>query len=349
MRYYLLLLGIFVASALALVGSYKFFQTSRVNDLAEEADEAFQNGDYLASLQKFSNLKEKEKEKDAPAVPHAETKIIESKQFLVAEELLLRAEKAKEDGDWFAVKALLEDADATTNNSFKNYEQAVALYLEAANKVGDLEKKIEAELAKFRQEATDEKARRESAEEVVTEVKQEVAEVKQKLETTVREKEMTAAELEVATSQKNAAIEAAARERFLKFLNELELYAQMLARANGYLDDAVSEIEKGKDTSSLILLNQGRVLFDEASVRAEELLASRTEEQYKGEVGTLLQSVALFTASARSFGSAVFYVEKKNQEDADKFAALMNEGRAAKQEGTRLLNTAKEFVASSRR
>lgn len=346
MRNYFLVLGVFAASALALAGSYKFFQASHISDLAEEADEAFQNGDYLASLQKFSTLKEKEK--DAPAAPQAETKITESKKFLVAEELLLRAEKAKEEGDWFAVKALLQDADATTNNSFKNYEQAVALYLEAANKVSDLEKKIEAELAKFRQEATDEKARRESAEEVVTEAKQEVAEVKQKLETTVREKEMTAAELGVATSQKNAAIEAAARERFLKFLNELELYAQMLGRANGYLDDAVSEIEKGKDTSSLILLNQGRVLFDEVSTRTEDLLLARTDEQYKGEVRTLLQSAALFTASSRSFGSAVFYVEKKNQDDADKFAALMNDGKAAQQEGIRLLNAAKEFIATSR-
>lgn len=346
MRHYLIVLGVFAAFALVLAGSYKFFQTSSISNLKEEASAALQNGDYLASLQKYSDLKEKEK--DAPAAPQAEIKIVESKNLLVAEELLVRAEKAKEEGDWFAVKALLEDADATTNNSFKNYEQAVALYLEAANKVSDLEKKIEAELAKFRQEATDEKARREDAEDIVTEVKQEVAEVKQKLETTTREKEVTTAELEVATAQKNAAVEAAARERFLKFLNELELYAQMLGRANGYLDDAVSEIEKGKDTSSLILLNQGRVLFDEVSARAGDLLANRTEEQYKGEVRTLLQSVGLFTASARSFGSAVFYVEKKNQEDADKFAALMNEGRAAKQEGMRLLNIAKEFIADSR-
>ncbi|MBI3019793.1 MAG: hypothetical protein HYY60_00490, partial [Parcubacteria group bacterium] len=334
---------------LILAGSYKFFYENSINGLKEEADAALKNGDYLASLQKFSDLKEKENNApDAAQAEKAEAKIVESKNLLVAEMLLARAEKAKEDGDWFAVKALLEDADATTNNSFKNYEQAVALYLEAAGKVSDLEKKIEAELAKFRQEAVDEKARRESAEEVVTEVKEEVADVKQKLETSIREKEITAAELQAATSQKNAAVEQAARERFLKFLNELDLYANMLTRAEGYLDDAVSEIEKGKDTSSLILLNQGKVLFDEVNTRANEMLASRAEEQYKGDVRTLLQSAALFTASARSFGNAVFYIEKKNQEEADAFAKFMTEGRAAKQEAARLLNAAKEFIVNSR-
>ncbi|MBI1998902.1 MAG: hypothetical protein HYS73_01025 [Parcubacteria group bacterium] len=346
MRNYFLVLGVFAASALALAGSYKFFQTSSINSLKEEANAALENGDYLASLQKYSDLKEKGK--DAPDAPRAEAKIIESKNFLVAEEMFRRAEKAKEDGDWFAVKALLKDADATTNNSFKSYEQAAALYLEAANKVSDLEKKIEAELAKFRQEAVQEKARRESAEEVVTEAKEEVAEVKQKLETTIREKEVTAAELQAATSQKNAAIEAAARERFLKFLNEIDLYANILTSADGFLNGAEREILGGRGAYGYSLLENGRPLLTQTKTGAEDLLNNRTEEQHKGEVRVLLQSAALFTEASRSFRNAIVFIEKDDQTAAENFTRFMNEGKAAKLEAIRLLNAAKEFVVSSR-
>ena len=340
MKNYFLVLGVFIAAALALAGSYKFFEIQYINDLEQSASDALSAGNYLASLEQYASLKNGK----APETLDVETKITESKNLLVAEEVLARAQKAKEDGEWFAVKALLEDGDATTNASFSQYEEAVALYLEAANKVKDLEEKIEAELAKFRQEAASEKARRETAEEKKEAVEEKIATVEAELKTTIQEKEQTSAALQVVTSEKIEAERQAARERFLKFLNEVELYANMLTRADGHLNDATKEIEDRRDISALIFLDRGSVLLDEVKGRTEELLANRTEEQYKGEVQTLLQSDTLLIVAARSFRDATFYVGR----DDEKLTQFLGEGRAAKTEALRLLAAVNVFVRSSR-
>ena len=344
MKSYFLVFGVFATFALLLAGSYEFLQVRYINDLEQKASEAFNKGDYLASLNSYTSLRENDVSKDLDV----EAKIIESKNLLVAEEVLLQARNAKDDGDWFAVKALLEEGDATTNVSFKYYEEAIALYVESANKVRDLEEKIERELAAFRQEAAQEKARRENAEYKAEIAKVETAQIKQELETTIREKEQTTAELEAATFAKNAAEQVAIQERFLKFLNEFELYAKMLTRASVFLDDALSEIERGKNTSSLILLNQGKVLFDEVKTRAGDMLDVRTDEQYKGEVRMLLQATTLFIEASRSFGGAVFYIDKETEEDGARFTSLINDGKAANNEALRLLGLVEGFIASSR-
>ena len=62
MRNYLLVLGVFAAFTFVLAGSYKLFQASSLNNLKEEASKSFKNGDYLASLQKYGDIKEKEKD-----------------------------------------------------------------------------------------------------------------------------------------------------------------------------------------------------------------------------------------------------------------------------------------------
>ncbi len=278
----------------------------------------------------------------------ADAKITEARNLLIAEEMLARAEKAKADGDWFAVKAFLEEGSATTDINFKKYEAAVALSLEAANKVRALEEKIEHELAAFRRDAVEEKARRESAEKKAVAASASATQAKKDLAATIREKEQTSAELQIVTSAKLQAEREAARERFLKFLNELELYVNMLTRANGYLDDALAEINKGKDTSSFILLNQGKVLFDEVNTRALDLMNNRTEEQYKEKATPLLGAGASFVEAARSLGNAVFYIVKANQEDTQKFNDFLNRGLASKQNALQLMDEVRSFIQASR-
>jgi len=334
----------FAAFALLLVGSYELFNIHYKNDLEQKASDALKGGNYLASLSHYATLKEKE------VLPplEADSKIEESKNLLVAEAMLARAKQSKDDGEWFAVKALLEEGDATTNTSFTHYEEAVALYVEAANKVRKLEEKIEAELAKFRQDAAEEKALRKSAEEQAVEAKEEVTQVKQTLKTTIKEKEQTTAELQAATFARNAAVEDAIRARFEKFLNELELYVNMLARANNHLDDAIVEIERGKGSFALVSLGSGKDLFDGAGVSIEDMLQNRTEEQYKGEVRVLLQSTALFIEATRSLANAIFYIGRTNETEEEEFARFFNQGKTAKAEAMRLMNLTKDFTASSR-
>ena len=81
---------------------------------------------------------------------------------------------------------------------------------------------------------------------------------------------------------------------------------------------------------------------------AEELLNNRTEEQYKGEVRTLLQSAALFAGASRSFRNAIVFIEKEDKSAEENFTHFLNEGKTARQEAIRLATAVKEFVASSR-
>ncbi|OGZ12422.1 MAG: hypothetical protein A3D67_00755 [Candidatus Lloydbacteria bacterium RIFCSPHIGHO2_02_FULL_51_22] len=350
MRSYFLFMGVFAAAALLLAGSYKFVDTRYARVLEEKAHTALAGGNYLAALGDYSVLKSADAPDEVPA--HVDAKILESKNLLVAEEVFLRAEKARESGDWFAVKALLQNGDAVTNASFKEREAAVALLGEATDKVRGLEEKIEAELAKFREDAAEEKTLRENAEEKTEAVEKKIANVEEKLETTLREKdrerERAAAELAARTAEKIQAEQAALRERLLKFLNELDLHASVFTYANGYFDDAIAEIEKGKSISAYSFLSRAEDTLAPMDARIEDLLNNRTEEQYKDEVRILVQSVALFRVASNGLGSAAFYAGKSGDDATAKFNQYMSEGKGAKNEALRLMNTVKDFAASLR-
>jgi len=73
--------------------------------------------------------------------------------------------KASEEGDWFAVKAFLNDSSATEIIEYDQYASALLLLGEANEKVASLEVKLADELAALRSEAQAESAARKAAEE----------------------------------------------------------------------------------------------------------------------------------------------------------------------------------------
>jgi len=326
--------GIFVVAAF-VVGLYNL---SRVQSLANAealAKEELSAGNYLASLFHFSDVKKNSVDESV-----AEENIDEVKDLLVAEEIFERAQTASQSGDWFETKTLLQKSDATLNSSFKYYEEALELYIEAAEKVKDLEAKIEGELAALRQEALEEKTQR-------AQIEKKKAQVEQKLEITIVEGERREEELQTRIIESEALrVEAehkAVQEALEKFLNELSLYVAMLVKGSGYLDDALLEIDIGRDIAAFVLINQGKVLFDEVRVRGEELLANRTPDEYKEYVNKLLQASALLIDASRAFANAVFYIDQK---DSDEFAKFLNNGKERQKTALQLIAEIQNLINS---
>ena len=139
MRNYLIALGIFAILVGTIYGSSQIFRAYFLNALEEKAAAELSVGNYLASLLHYTELKNNLSKKDEQ---DTQSNIERVTDLLVAEEIYTKAQRAAENGEWFEVKALLQQSDDTTNTSFKDYKDAIDLYVEAANKVKDLEKKI---------------------------------------------------------------------------------------------------------------------------------------------------------------------------------------------------------------
>src|SRR3989344_4028683 len=174
----------------------------------------------------------------------------------------------------------------------------------AADQVRSLEKKIAQELSALKQEALAEKKGRE-------EVLHEVSVTKKELESTLLQKEQTEADLQAQKVETTKAKEEAEKEKIKKFGAELGVYVGMLAQGREYLDNAIAEIDAEKDATPPILISQGKVLFTEVKEKGENLLTSRTPETHKEQTQKLLQAVALFIESSRDLGSAVLYMDNK--------------------------------------
>jgi len=138
----------------------------------------------------------------------------------------------------------------------------------------------------------------------------------------------------------------AERERIAKFLNELELYIDMLANGAQNLDDAIVAINENKDASALFFLNiEAKVLFDEVNMRAEELLENRTPNDYTDNVQTLMQAVSLLIDSSRQLGVAVFYIDAQ---DSEEFTQFLSGGKQRKNSALQLTSSLRDFIASLR-
>ena len=326
---------VLACAALLAVGSggmHLFLQSANSSDLTSAAFQSFESGDYETSLANFNTLK---KETDSPGQTVL-VKIEESKDLLVAKEIFEIAKKAADQGEWLEVKALLERSAATTNTSFHEYQEAVALYVTAAEKVRSLEKKIVQELSALKQEALAEKKGRE-------EVLHEVSVTKKELESTLLQKEQTEAALQVQKSETIKAKEEAEKEKIKKFGAELGVYVGMLTQGREYLDNAIVEIDAGKDATPPILISQGKVLFTEVKEKGENLLASRTPETHKEQTQKLLQAVALFIESSRGLGSAVLYMD--NKEDPG-FTVPFAKGKRERNDASQIVSGLQTFISS---
>src|SRR3989344_5715749 len=305
-------------------------QSKNASNLTSAAFQSFESGDYAGSLLSFNDVKKETNESDETVI----LKIEESKDLLVAKEIFEIAKKAADEGEWFEVKALLERSNATTNTSFREYQEDVALYVEASQKVRSIEKKIAQDLGALKTEAIAQKKEREGAEKKITETKKE-------LESTLQQKEKTEAALQAQKVETTKAKEEAEKEKNKKFGAELSVYVGMLAQGREYLDNAIVEIDNNKDATSP--LNQSKVLFSEVKEKGEDLLANRTPEAHKGQTQKLLQAVALLINAARDLGVAGLYMD--NKEDTT-FTNPFAQGKSGKNDASQIVAGLQAFISS---
>ncbi|MBI2109015.1 MAG: hypothetical protein HYT93_02420 [Parcubacteria group bacterium] len=309
-----------VLVALSLVGNL-FLQKSFSKRLVKEAGKELAAGNYLSSLAKYNSAAERTFGETSAL---AEQKTEEAKDLLVAGVNFEKAKKAAEEGDWLETKALLTGDPAVINTSFVYYREAIELFLEASEKVKALEEKIDTELKKLKVEAAEEKKLRENAEVKITETQTQ-------LQSTIAEKTKTEqvlrSEIEQKASEAAQAKAQAEAERLQKFKNELDVYVSMLTKGNGYLTNALFEINKSTSSFLIIgIVEQAKALFDEAEIRGKNLLDERTPESLKTYVQKLLQASALFLDASQRMGSLV-YTGKENESEFQRLSQEISEGR----------------------
>ncbi len=331
----LVLLALSVLTS-AAGGAYVIAEREAQASLVEEGKRALADGNYLASLVSFSELKSK-----VPNDPAIADGAAQSEEFLVADKLLVRARAAAEEGDWLSVRALLEASGAATKSSFAGYDEALTLLANATAKVSILEEKITSELLLLKQEASAERNARQllQSEKSRVETRFETARQENEArETALKEK------LSETASEAQAAKEVADKERLQKFVNELAVYVGLLENGMKDLDSARADADAKRDTSALIYLNQGNAFFDEVREKAEGLLASRTPSGLENRVRDLVKAGTLLVSASRSFGNMVLYIDEEGGDfNAHKVAGQLTQADAGK-----LVQELKSFISANR-
>ncbi len=330
-------LFLFLMLVVFTVGSGFLVQKGFFKYLEDAAYEELSAGNYLASVIAYNKLKEY-----APksASLNLQEKIEESERLLVAESNFKKAQMAAEEGDWLQVKTLLTGDATMINTSFKHYEDAINLFIEASEKVKDLEAKIGKELTSLKQEALEEKGLREKAE-------ARASETKNTLEAKIVEKEKSEVELRAqittVAKERERAEQEARNEKRAKFINELSLYVGMLEKGNGYLDSALLDVDAKKDTSALVSLSQGKALFDEVTARGASFLNERTPKEYVSFTQKLLQAASLLTDASRHIGNLVFYM---NEKESNEFKTFFAGAKERRQTATALILEIRSLISS---
>lgn len=317
-------LTIFILVVVAII-----WRTTSLYSLQKSADSAFQKGDYLTALVKYSTLQDKHETEETFG------KIEKTKKFIVAEENFLRAKEASEEGDWLEVKPLIDDARVADPN-FKYYDDVRKLYSEASDKIEFLEKKIEGEIQILKKEAETQKLEKEAA-------KSETERIRTNLEATISEKEKYESLADESERRAKEALREAEKERFEKFLNELSLLVEMAENGDAYLEDAINDIDNNKDTSAFVFINQARILFDNVKKNANELKQNRTPVENLAMADGLLQSAGYFISSSRNLANAVIYIDEKN----DNFYLYFDQGKSLKNSAAKELDKIRGFINSS--
>lgn len=204
---------IIVVCLLLVSGAIAGYRSYAVGQFLSAADSAFEKGNYLAALANYFVVNE---EKDDILVA---SKIVKTKELLVAEENFKRAKAAAEEGDWLEAKFLLSDIESAPDSNLS--EQMFLLYEQAAEKVRDLEEKIAVEMQVLRDEAAGIKSAKEAAE-------QETAQVEERLKDVEKAKALAEEEISIAQQETQAALKSAEEERIAKFKNEFALLINLL-------------------------------------------------------------------------------------------------------------------------
>lgn len=259
----------------------------------------------------------------------------------VAEVLYQKARVASESGEWLAVKALLENSPAVSSVSYEQYASAVLLLAEASNKVAGIEARVADELQALRDEAVEETAARKAAEEATQAKAVELSATKQQKE---EQEAALIKKINQTEEEKQAALKKAQDEANAAFINELDVYVELMREADGALRNAESEADAGRDVQSIVYVKQAEGLFTQVQDGAAEARNSRTPVEFNQEITELLRAVGIYKTAAKHYRTMIAELPGKG----DVYEAARVSATNARREGETIVNARASTVVRER-
>lgn len=341
------IVGFVVAAGAAVAGVYEVARISSVRSLKESIGTTLQAGDYVAAIAAFDAL-----QKAAPEEAVGEqAKVATAKRLLAADEDLNRAKRAAEQHAWSDVQALLRDSEAIANATFTRHQEAVDLYHLAEAYAAGERHEATITLEGLKGDAANEKTKRTDAEKRAAELSGTLKARESALSDAARalqdsKKETEAKQAALAAEQARAASLAAQVEKEMKqkFFNEFTTYRDLAQKGREQLDSATAEIQAKRDVTALVYLSQGKVLFEEAKNKTNDLRNSRTPSAYQPHVNDLLSAFGAFLEASKQLRNAVVYIEDQGSAE---FTAAFGAGKTALGNGVSYLTSVSEFIAGN--
>ena len=265
----------------------------------------------------------------------------ETEELSEAELLYGRAKQASEEGEWLSVKALLEDSPAIERVDYEQYASALLLLTEAVDKVSGIEAQVADELQSLRDEAQKEQDARAVAESAQAQTAAELSSTKQQKDA---QEAALLKKISESEEEKQAAIKKAQEEENTAFINELDVYVQLMNRANNSLVSTEVEIDAGRDAQALVFIKQSEDLLDQVEGGGEELRDNRTPSEFASNSADLLRAVGVYLSSAKHYrGMVAQFPDQGDAYQDSKSAAI-----AARLDGKAIINDLAEVVALER-
>ena len=347
MGFALKITGFVVAAGVAAGGVYEIARVYSVKSLKETIGAKLEAGEYVAAIAAYNAL-----EKAAPKEAVAERKNLATAQrLLAAEEDLNRALRAAERAEWADVRALLRESEAIRNAAFARHREAQELYNQAEAYAAGERHEAVVELEGLKGEATSEKAKRAQAEEKGSALQNALLQKEKELGT--RERELTEvkrraddtkAQLEAEEARTRELAAQVEKEVKQKFFTELKTYRDLAQKGREQLDNAVVEIQAKRDVTALVYISQGKILFEEAKNKTNDLRSNRTPSAYQSKVDDLARAFTEFLEASKQLRNAVVYIEEQGSAE---FASGLNKGKTALANAASYLAGVSEFIVGN--
>ena len=308
-----------VVTLLVFLGTGGYYVSKRVslNSLRASVGSSLSQGNYLAALAAYNELKS-----SSPSEEGLQEKIAEAGRLLVAEENFKKAKEAGEREDWETARALLKESEALKNSFFSHYKEAKELYEVAEALAASAAHKTAVTIREYESKAVVEKAKREETEiarrtlegtlkekeKSLTAKQFEAAETGKRLVETEKAAEETKNQLTKEQARTKILLEAVANESRQKFINELRAYRDMAEKGKLQLQNAITEINGSRDVTALIYVSQGKILFEEARTKTAEF-RGRAAPEYQSRVDELTKALDIFLEDAKQLRNAVVYID----------------------------------------
>lgn len=339
--------GFVVAAGVAAGGVYEIARVYSVKSLKETIGEKIEAGDFVAAIAAYDSL-----EKASPKEALSEkANMATAQRLLAAEEDLNRAKRAAERAEWGDVRVLLRESEAIRNAAFARHREAQELYNQAEAYAAGERHETAVALEELKGTATTEKSKRAQAEEKGSALQNALSQKEKELGT--RDRELTEVKRRADDTKVQLAAEEARTKELTgqvekevkqKFFNELKTYRDLAQKGREQLDNAVAEIQAKRDVTALVYISQGKILFEEAKSKTNDLRSNRTPFAYQSKVDDLIKAFGEFLEASKQLRNAVIYIEEQGSSE---FTSGFGKGKTALANSVSYLAVVSAFITGN--